>query len=366
MDHCTMNSKERIRAAINGQPVDHLPFWPKIFGAYQKARTGAFSGMSIADLHRWIGSDRHDFISHSTREVRRKTRLEDIITPQEHRAIFYTKAGKTQLIEHWDEASLSWHPVAHPITDYSSLLLMIDFFDDLCFEFDADAHKIASDCHVGYGEDSFTGLTIGESPLMYFIEYLAGVEMAHYLLSDYPQEVKVLFDALHRGLLQRTELETAYSPADTLYFCENTSTTLISPEQYRQYCLPYLHEYASISRTAGRPMTLHMCGHLKAILPDLATLPVAAFEAFTSPTLGNTTLLDGRLACPDICLIGGTNAMLWLQTADEIIAQLEYDLEQLPDHRRLVITSAGVMPPMTEPETIKTVCDWLKNYRQIN
>jgi len=32
---------------------------------------------------------------------------------------------------------------------------------------------------------------------------------------------------------------------------------------------------------------------------------VAAFEAFTSPTLGNTTLLDGRTACPDKCLIGG-------------------------------------------------------------
>lgn len=366
MKTSTMTTKERFRAALLGQPVDRLAFWPKLFGAYEKARTGVFAGMTVPELHQWIGSDRHDFVPHCTREVRTITSQENIITPHEHRIIFRTPAGEAQLIELWDEASLSWHPVAHPITDYASLLLMIDFFSDMSFEFDADLQQHACKTQESYGDESFTGLSIGESPLMYFIEYLAGVEMAHFMLTDYPAEVAALFDAIHQGLLKRTEIETAHSPADTLYFTENTSTTLISPEQYRKYCLPYLHEYASITRAAGRPMTLHMCGHLKAILPDLATLPVEAFEAFTSPTLGNTTLLDGRLACPNICLIGGTNAMLWLRPANEIIAQLEHDLNQLPHHRRLVITSAGVMPPMTEPETIKSVCDWVKSYPIIN
>lgn len=366
MKTSTMSTKERFRAALTGQPLDRLPFWPKLFGAYAKARTGTFSGMTADELHRWIGSDRHDFLPPSSREVRTSTSQEELITPQEHRVTFRTRSGEAQLIELWDDSSQAWHPVAHPITDYSSLLLMIDFFSDLSFEFDADANKLACDLQTKYGDDSFTGSTIGESPLMYFIEYLAGIEIAHFMLSDYPKEVTALFDAIHSGLLQRTALETACSPADTLYFVENTSTTLISPEQYRQYCLPYLHQYASITRAAGRPMTLHMCGHLKAILPDLATLPVEAFEAFTTPTLGNTTLYDGRLACPNICLIGGTNAMLWLRPATEIITQIENDLAELPHHRQLVITSAGVMPPMTEPETIKCVCDWVKNYPIIN
>jgi hypothetical protein len=105
-----------------------------------------------------------------------------------------------------------------------------------------------------------------------------------------------------------------------------------------------------------------MCGHLKALLPQLARIPAQAFEAFTSPTLGNTTLLDGRRACPNTCLIGGTNAMLWTEPAERIVARIEADLDVLPHHRGIVVTSAGVMPPRCKPETIREVCRRVKAY----
>jgi uroporphyrinogen-III decarboxylase len=197
---------------------------------------------------------------------------------------------------------------------------------------------------------------------MYFIEWLAGVENAHLLLADHQPEVETLFEALHRVLVQKAGLLCEHSPADVLYMTENTSTTLISPAQYRRYCARHVGEYARLAHEADRNLILHMCGHLKAILPDLAAIPARAFEAFTSPTLGNTTLRDGRQACPDKCLIGGTNAILWTRTADEIIAKIEADLSDLPHHRGIVVTSAGVMPPMCKPETIKRVCEWVKRY----
>src|SRR5512142_534045 len=102
-----------------------------------------------------------------------------------------------------------------------------------------------------------------------------------------------------------------------------------------------------------------MCGHLKGILGDLAEIPVHGFEAFTAPTLGNTTLLDGRTACPDKCLIGGTHAMLWLEPSRRIIGQIEAWLDELPHHRGLVISSGGVMTPRCRPETIRNVSRWL-------
>jgi beta-barrel assembly-enhancing protease len=58
--------------------------------------------------------------------------------------------------------------------------------------------------------------------------------------------------------------------------------------------------------SAGHNMVLHMFGHLKDLLPDLAQISTQAFEAFTSPTLDNKSLLDslpdGRHVCPDKCL----------------------------------------------------------------
>ncbi len=75
----------------------------------------------------------------------------------------------------------------------------------------------------------------------------------------------------------------------------------------------------------------------------------------------------GCISCKDvlrrdaIALIGGTNAALWLQPAETIIAELERDLAALPHRRGLIITSAGVMPPAASPETLRTVGRWVQS-----
>ena len=81
-----------------------------------------------------------------------------------------------------------------------------------------------------------------------------------------------------------------------------------------------------------------------------------------SPPVGTTRLADGRAQCPEVCLIGGTNAALWTMPAGEIIAELERDLGELPHHRGVVVTSAGVMPPSASPGKIKAVRDWVAGY----
>jgi uroporphyrinogen-III decarboxylase len=242
---------------------------------------------------------------------------------------------------------------------------MTEFFEDLSIEPDEEALRKLKQQLDEIGQDSFTATGIGESPLMYFIEWLAGVENAHYFLMDNQEEVERLFAVMHDVLVRRTRLLCEHNPVDAFYLIENTSTTLISPAQYRQYCVPQVGEYARIIEDAGRNLIIHMCGHLKGILPDLARIPAQAFEAFTSPTVGNTTLLDGRTACPGKCLIGGTNAVLWLKTPKEIIAKIEQDLDALPHHRGIVVTSSGVMPPMCVPETIREICEWVKSYPAI-
>ncbi len=358
----TLTSRRRWLAALNNQPVDRLPFWPKFSGAYAPAQLPPFNQLSTRELHEWIGSDQHEFMAESTREVRTVTAREQVQDGNLLRTIFRTPHGEAMLLEQWDAVSQSWHPIQHPVNSLEQVRLLTEYFADESWEFDAEKHAQAQAWQQEVGERALVAAGIGESPLMYFIEYLAGIEHAHYLLLDYRDEVEALFAALHASLLRKTEINAAYSTADAFYFTENTSTTLISPAQYHSYCLPHLRAYAEAMHAAGKRVILHMCGHLQRLLPDLATLPVAAYEAFTSPTLGNTTLLDGRTACPEVCLIGGTNATLWTRPVEEIIARLAYDLGELPHHRGLVITSAGVMPPLATPETIQTVCEWVKGY----
>ena len=362
MTASTMTPRERWWAAVEFEPVDRLPFWPKLDAAYPRAQPAPFDDMAISDIHRWLGSDEHIGIPSCIREVRSRTSVEMQTKDDRRITTYHTSFGETQTIRRFDVASQAWHPVIFPIRDLETLKLMTAFFEDTDVVLDRDRLTEARARVNHIGENGFTFMSIGESPLMVFVEWLAGIEQAHYLLTDHPTEVERLFDAIHQMLLKKAALMAEHSPTDVLYMLENTSTTLISPTQYRRYCLPHITAYGETVHRYGRKLFLHMCGKLKCLLPDLATLPAEAFEAFTAPPLGSTTLLDGRTHCPDTCLVGGTHAMLWTRPPEEIIAEIERSLDALPHHRGIVVTSAGVMPPLCPPETIKAVCEWVQSY----
>lgn len=357
-----MNTRERWQHAIRFHDIDRLPFWPKLDKAYPRAQKAPFRTMTIRDIHHWLGSDEHAGIPSCVREVRHRTSRQDHRNDNRSVTVYATPLGETRMVQQFDQTSQAWHPMVFPVSDIETLRMMTTFYEDTSVILDQDLLGKAQRSVQEAGENAFTHTSIGESPLMFFVEWLAGVENAHFLLHDYPDEVGLLFDAIHQMLITKTKILAEHSPSDVLYMIENTSTTLISPQQYREFCAHHITDYGTITGSYGRFLFLHMCGKLKLLLPDLAVLPADGFEAFTAPPLGSTTLLDGRAACPDKALVGGTHAMLWTRPAREIIEAIERDLDALPHHRGLVVTSAGVMTPLCPPETIRAVCEWLKGY----
>lgn len=295
--------------------------------------------------------------------MRRTTSIREEKTNGSRRTTYHTPAGDLTTTCHWDEASKSWHPREFPVKGPADIEAMRLVFEDATAEFDPDAFQEARTLVADVGEDGVVATSIGISPLMEWIQHVAGVENGHYFLADCRPEVEALFEAMHRAMCRRAHIQAERSPAPVVYSIENTSTTLISPDQFRRYCLPHLADYGRIITGAGKLHMLHQCGCLKALLPDINTLPASGIEAFTAPPVGNTTLLDGRTGCPQKVLVGGTSATLWTYPAERIIAAIERDLDALPHHRGLVVTSAGVMPPLACPETIKAVCDFVKAYR---
>lgn len=362
MNNETMTPRQRWQAALHMQPVDRLPFWPKLGGNYPAYRKGPFADKDNDFFFEWVGADPHHWMHPCVKDVRTHSARERTQEGDEIRIVDSFKKSSLVTVNQCDKASDSWHPIEFPVKTREDILTLKEIFDDIQVEPDAEEIQKQTQAIQEAPETGLYTSVVGESPLMNWVEWQAGVENAHFLLADYPDEVEALFDAHHRYLVRRATVMADVFPGDALYMVENTSTTLISPDQYRSWCLPHLSEYARIIQADGIDVILHMCGHIKNLLPDIVKVGAQAFEAFTSPTLGNTTLLDGRNACPDTCLIGGTNAMLWTKDAETIIRQIEHDLDELPHHRGIVVTSAGVMPPICEPETIKAVGDWVKNY----
>ena len=357
-----MTSKERWLAALQGQPVDRVPFWPKVGGAYSSYQQEPFHSMGDAELHRWIGSDRHVGGPSCVRPIRSKTSIERATENDVQTTVYRTPAGTLTSVDGFEPVSRTWHPREFPVKTPDDIETMTQFYADETCEFDPDQLERAETLIRDLDGDAIATTGIGISPLMDWLQHLAGIENGHLFLADHRGAVEALFEQMHRVLCRRAEIAAAHSPCPVIYSVENTSTTLISPEMFREYCLEHLMDYGRIIRGAGKFHVLHMCGHLKKLLPDIATLPATGIEAFTSPPVGNTLLVDGRTALPEKCLIGGTSAVQWLEPAETIIATIERDLAALPHARGIVLTSAGVMPPACQPETIRKVAEWLRGY----
>jgi hypothetical protein len=359
-----MTPRQRWLAALDCQPADRIPFWPKLDASYIPAQEEPFRSMDLPQLHAWIGSDEIRGLGRALRPVFPPGYgfTEQVRDAVERLDTFITPGGNLERVCHWDQPSRSWHPVRFPVRDRDDILRLRDWHAHQSWEFDPAKFVTLEAQFRRHGDQIGYSVNQSQSPLMAWVEWFAGVENAHYFLADYPDEVVDLFVAMHEQLKARLRLIVAQQPSDFVWLFENTSTTLISVDQYRTLNAPHIAEYARICRAGGQRLVLHMCGKLKGILPELSAIPAAGFEAFTAPTLGDTTLRDGRLACPDKCLIGGTHAMLWLEPADKIIAQIKAWLDELPHHRGIVLTSAGVMTPRCKPQTIREVCAWLKTY----
>ncbi len=362
----TMTPRERWLAAIDFQEVDRLPFWPKINGTYIKSQEAKYRDWSYQEMADFIDCEYQGWADACLKETHKKGDFEQ--TGGWEQGYFKRKytapsgAVLTSTDTH-DPASGSFHPTEFPIKTRDDLLVLADYYNDCVVEPDLEALETLRKLQADEPPRYIVTTGLGESPLMFTIEHMAGVAEAHMFLMMYPEETEELFAAIHRYLCDKCRAVAEMDhPADAFYFIENTSTTLISPDQYRQYCLPQIQEYGEILKSGGKRQALHMCGKLKLILPDLAKTPAVLFEAFTSPPVGDTTLLDGREGCPEKCIVGGTNAAIWTRPADEIIAQLEKDLDALPHHRGIVTSSGGMMPPLASPETIKAVSDSIHNY----
>ena len=358
----TMNARERWLAAMRLEPLDRLAFWPKLDGSYPRRQQGRWRDMSVGQIHEWIGSELHHCVPACVRVERTSTSVETERQDDCQQTTWRTPSGELRRVDRWDEGSSSWHPVEFPVKTAADVDIMRLTFEDARAETDPEQDQKARDYVSANAGQNMLVTSLGVSPLMDWVQHVAGIETAHYLLADERESVEALFDAMHRLLCDMAVVIADRSPADGVYSTENTSTTLISPDMFRRYNMRYLREYGETFEAAGKMQILHQCGYLKALLPDMATLPAGATEAFTSPPVGDTRLLDGRSACPDLCLIGGTNATLWLEPAERIIDEIEEDLDALPHTRGVIVSSAGVMPPFATPEIIKQVCDWVKSY----
>jgi uroporphyrinogen-III decarboxylase len=217
------------------------------------------------------------------------------------------------------------------------------------------------------GDDGIATTSFNNSPLMFLIEMVWGLENTYYLLNDYPGEVEDILQKLHLSLKRQLEV-IVRSPAKVVIEYENTSSTLLSPKMFRKYVLPFLNEYAEILRAAGKIYLIHMCGRLRAFKEDLAAGLFHGIIDTSPPPTGDFPLDEAAAGLPGKVVIGGVDPTTFISPDQAFVeAEIAGLLERLKPFRGVMLGSADVAPRGALPENfhlIRRLIDTVGTYNK--
>ena len=355
-----MTSRQRLLAAYGGREVDRLPYWAKVANStWLLSQPEEIRKLSARELLDYIYADGIFYAPGGIAVTRPHVSTQ--ATRKDNTEVRVTHTPDGDLVEKWahDPYTGSWHPAEFPVKGLQDIQRLRWAYKDVKIEPDAGQIDNGRRLRTDIGERGILTTGWGTSPLMDLVEHIVGPVNTPLMLFDHPEEMDELIDLMHRSCLARAGAVARYTAADAVVSVENTSTTLISPQQFEKYCYRHLCDYGRAIEAEGQMHELHMCGHTRVLLPMINSIPAASMEAFTSPPLGNTRLVDGRTAAASKTLVGGTNVNVWLWPLQRIKQYVIDELAACRDNRRIVLTTAGIAPPGCPAEKFRTVGQWM-------
>ncbi|HHY82896.1 MAG TPA: hypothetical protein GX505_09505 [Clostridiales bacterium] len=318
---------------------------------------GKFKGMSIMDLHRYVGSDPmiHINVYHAAEENPR-VRVKHNCTNNTRETVYETPDGTLIRRDVFSKDTQTWHPDVYPIHDLESLKAARYLYEGI--EYHIDKFQIANInlMEQNLSEKEWFYTTLGRTPVMDLVEYMMGIENFSYIMYDHPIELNELIEIMQDSYLKRWKINLENTRIENIVAGEDTSTTLISPTIFEKYCLPHLRQYGEmISGQFGKNFIVHMCGKIKALMPLIDKIPAIAIEAVSTPPVGDVTIKEALEGMPSKTVCGGSNASIWNKPYYEAARIILEDIQAAGDVSRLYLSSGGTMPIEADPENVKMV-----------
>ena len=200
------------------------------------------------------------------------------------------------------------HPVKYPVETIEDLRIFKNIYLNSYYEESKndDYEKNIRKMESLIGEDGIMVEAVEASPVQVLLEYACGMMNFYSLYQDHPEEIHELLDIMHACRRQEYEIMGRRTPWSCVVPMENTSTMMISPQLYEKLSLPQISDFVSIMHKHGKLAVLHMCGHIKNLLPLFKDTGCDGINAVTPPPLGDTPFED-VLDClgEDFIILGG-------------------------------------------------------------
>jgi uroporphyrinogen decarboxylase len=190
---------------------------------------------------------------------------------------------------------------------------------------------------------------------MNYLAAVRGSDQAMLDLYDNPLFAKQIMDI---GTEISIELGKAYIEAGVhgIYIGDAwASCSIISPEQYLEFCLPLHKRVTEIFHGFGVKVYLHICGNSAPILELMAATGVDAIEPLDP--LGGVKIADAKNRVGDkVCLMGGVNTLTLLNgTPEQVLEEAQQCIEQGAAGGGYMLGSGDDIPQAAPQENVEAM-----------
>ncbi|MFI3212158.1 MAG: uroporphyrinogen decarboxylase family protein [Eubacteriales bacterium] len=313
-----MTSKERIRAALAGKPVDRVPTTMQCVEVTWEKLMKHFNVESIDQVQ--------DILEIDTRTMDLppyKGILPEPYTNEEGETVYRHPIGY-DYVNKWNGIEYNAHVVTYPL-DHIETMEDLDAYDGWVNpdEFDYDAVKEFCEKHKD------KAIRIGWPGAYQIITNLINCEQFYIMMIEEPEVLQAILDRHCDRVLEiyRRMFEAAEGNIDFMVCCDDYGTQislLFSPAMWDEFFAENTKRYVALCHEYNAFYMQHSCGAVRGIIPNLIACGVDALEP-----LQKVEGLEPAGLVADfgdkLCFQGGidTQHILPLGTPEEVTAETE-------------------------------------------
>jgi uroporphyrinogen-III decarboxylase len=269
-------------------------------------------------------------------------------------------SGKSRINLNNGTISSSWI-VEYPVKNKVDLEIAKFMVEDTVYEANYEDYI---DIEDKLGEDGIITVGTGYSPLMKTILILMGFTNFVLIANHYPDAVKEFLEDLDKKYTELIML-VAKSPAKIVRMGDNIDGVMISPNLFKEYCLPYYNKYADILHKSGKKVIIHMDGRLKSLKNLIAETKIDAVEAFTPPPGGNLSVTEAKKAWKDKVLWINYPEAIFLGTSKQIKDYTLKLLREMAPGRGFIISITEDIHPSHFRKGLKILTETLHKHGKL-
>lgn len=340
-----MKARERLLRTLRGEETDHVPFAP-FLAYFWENQSQEVQKKGMLDFCKRVGADYLHRGSHLLTKIWRKHC--DVRTEQRGSrlcTIYDTPVGKITEIKTYAKESNSWFVSKHAVEteeDWKVLAYVLENTEQepLLEPYEEEKKNV--------GEDGLLIPVIAPDMKTGFeslLEFWAGVETVNYALFDYPDLVEETLYYFKRNSERNVEISLR-SSAEAFIFWEDTSTTMLNPEQFRKYVLPEIENWGRLIHSENKLLIHHACGLISHLFDDMCKSCVDIIESVTPKPTGDITMGEVFKTLPaNKGVIGGIDPLFFLRSEFSELDQYAERLLEKAKGKRFILANSDSCPP---------------------